>query len=119
MTDYLSQASSGNVRIHRSTTAYYRCEFCHTRTNLGALYVAYRGITDDRVSCTSYFHLACFGACLELTESGENFAQADWWDAHEVRAATPDFYATAQFVAAYFAFKAEYCDVKHGSGGAA
>ena len=31
---------------------------------------ALRGITDARTPCTSYFHVGCFGACMELSNHG-------------------------------------------------
>lgn len=107
MRDYFLAASSGNVRIHRAAKAQYRCLFCRAKTELGALYVALRGVTDDRTPCTMYFHLACLGACLGLTENYEELVTADGWDDDEIRASTPDFYEVAQFVSDYDAHRAE------------
>ena len=104
---FLQCATDNSVRIHRAIKARMQCLFCRQPTVIGSHYVALRGVTEDRAPCTSYFHVGCFGACMELTENGENLVDSEGWDADEVRAVTPDIYEIAQFLAIHSAERKE------------
>lgn len=111
----LNYATNKSVRVHVAKKTRMRCLFCRRATVIGSHYVALRGATEDREPCTSYFHVGCFGACVELTESGDNLVDNCGWDEDELVKATPDFYEVAQFLAAYFAHKVAQRNEKKGA----
>ena len=102
---FIRAAHSPGVTAPRSKKR-HRCDFCEVAIPAGVVQAVELCRWDDGRPRSAHFHLACYGAFLELIEPDDYDCTIEGYDAHEVRAVTPDIYEIAQFLAIHSAERA-------------
>ncbi len=95
--EFIQAARSRDVTAPTSKKR-HRCDFCESVIPAGTIHAVQFCRWDDGRPRSAHFHLACYGAFLELIEPDDYDCTIEGYDAHEVRAVTPDIYEIARFL---------------------